>query len=32
MHRVSNRFIVLCFPLDCFHQCQSHGVVSEDYS
>ena len=23
---------MLCFPLDCFHPCQPHGVVSEDYS
>ena len=30
--RVSNMFIVLCFPLGCFMPCQSHGVVSEDYS
>ena len=22
---------MLCFPLDCFPPCQSHGVVSEDY-
>ena len=27
--RVSNMFIVLCFPLGCFMPCQSHGVVSD---
>lgn len=27
--RVSNMFIVLCFPLDCFMLCQSHRVVSD---
>lgn len=27
--RVSNMFIVLCFPLDCFMPCQPHGVVSD---
>ena len=26
--RVSNMFIVLCFPLDCFMLCQPHRVVS----
>nr|DAH74468.1 MAG TPA: hypothetical protein [Caudoviricetes sp.] len=30
--RVSKVFNVSCLPLDCFHPCQSHGVVSEDYS
>ena len=27
--RVSNMFIVLCFPLGCFMPCQPHGVVSD---
>ena len=27
--RVSNMFIVLCFPLGCFMLCQSHRVVSD---
>lgn len=27
--RVSNMFIVLCFPLDCFMLCQPHRVVSD---
>lgn len=27
--RVSNMFIVLCFPLGCFMPWQSHGVVSD---
>ena len=27
--RVSNMFIVLCFPLGCFLPCQPHGVVSK---
>lgn len=27
--RVSNMFIVLCFPLGCFMPCQPHEVVSD---
>ena len=27
--RVSNMFIVLCFPLGCFMPCQPHGIVSD---
>lgn len=27
--RVSNMFIVLCFPLGCFMPCQPHGVISD---
>ena len=29
MSRVSNMFIVLCFPLGCFMPCQPHGIVSD---
>lgn len=30
--RVSNMFIVLCFPLGCFMPCQPHEVVSDIYA
>lgn len=32
LHRVCNRFIVLCFPLGCFMLCQPHRVVSDNYA